>query len=168
MARSKRYQILDRVKSLLENISVANGFEIDVVTVSTEILDIQNLHLEDCPALCLSIASGGVSTGLTTGTNIESMLNIGIDAFVYTQPGERPVEELDKLLKATEFALRNGTPNTPWNDKYKSVSLNGLTFVYDVSFEEQFNTDEGIMSLDDKGWARWPLAVRFLYSTFDP
>ena len=78
------------------------------------------------------------------------------------------MEKLDELLYSVEFAILNGTPNSPWNDKYKTASLNGLTYVHTVSFDEQFNTDEGILSLFDKAYARWPLTIKYLRSTISP
>jgi len=165
---SKRLEILNRIKSLLNNIKIINGFPINIITVSERILDIDNIHCEETPAIGISISSGGSNSLITTGTNIDTVLNIILNFFIYTQPEENPITELDKLLWSTEFALLNGTPNTPWNNKFKTASLNSLGNVYYVSFDEQFNTDEGILSMYKKAFARWSLTVKYLKSTTNP
>jgi hypothetical protein len=168
---SKRFAILQQVESLLSNISIANGFPLDLADdgISHEQLDINDLHSEDTPHISLSIGSGGANSFITTGSSIDSVLNIILDSYIVVQPGIDVVENLDQLLYSIEFAIFNGTPNTPWNDKYKTASLGGvLTYVYSVSFDEQFNTDEGLLSLMGKAYARWSLTISYLRSTINP
>jgi hypothetical protein len=167
---TKRKQILDQVETLLKNIKISNGFNIDLLdnNISHRVLDIDNLHSEDTPHISLSIGSGSPNTFITTGSNIDSTLVIILDIYIYTQPEIDPVEELDNFLQDIERAILNGTPNSPWNDKYKTASLDGLPFVYSVSFEEQMNTDEGLLSLHQKAFARWPLTIKYLRSTINP
>lgn len=165
---SKRKQILDRVEQLLATITVANGFPIDINKISHEVLDIQKINFEDTPSFALSIGSGGSNTFITTGSNVDSIVNIIIDGYIYVQPDEDVVEELDNLMTSMEQAILAGTVDTPWNDKYLTASLNGLIFVYFVSFDEQSNTDEGQLSLNKKGWFRQSLTVKYLKSTTNP
>ena len=165
---SKRLAIINRIKLLLGSITVANGFPITVKTITERILDIDNLHSEESPAISISIASSGSNTLITTGTNIDSVLNITLNSFIYCQPNENPVSDLDKLLWSIEHAIMNGTVNAPWNNKYKTATLNELPYVYYVSFDEAFNTDEGILSMYQKGYARWMLTVKYLKSTVNP
>lgn len=165
---SKRKQILDRVESLLGAISTANGFPLNINKISHEVLDINELNFEDTPSLSLTIGSGGSNTFITTGSNVDTVLNIIIDGYIYAQPDEDVVEKLDELITSVEHTILNGTINNPWNDKYKTASLNELNFVYFVSFDEQFNTDEGLLTLDKKGWFRWTLTVKYLKSTTNP
>lgn len=165
---SKRLTILQRVESLLSNISIANGFPITIKNISHEVLDINDVKSENTPYIALSLGSGGANTFITTGANVDSMINIIIDSYLVIQPGEDILSKLDDLLYSIEYAILNGTPNSPWNDKYKTASLNGLTYVYSVSFDEQFNTDEGLFSLMKKAYARWSLTVKYLHSTIEP
>jgi hypothetical protein len=165
---SKRKLILDRVESLLGDVTLANGFPIEIKTISREELDFEKFHSEDSPVVMLSIGSAGANSFITTGSNIDSIINIIIRAYIYTQPEEIAVNELDKLLWSIQHMLMNGTVSSPWNDKYKTASLNELSFVYYSSFDDMFNTDEGLQSLEGKAWAVWPLTVKYLASTINP
>lgn len=165
---SKRKDILDRVKLLLNDIKVINGFPLNIITVSDNILDIDNLHKEDTPAISVSIYTGGTNSIITTGTNIETVLLLTLNCFIYTNPGDNPLLELDKLLQSIEHAILNGKYSAPWNDKYKTASLNGLFYVYYVGFDDMFNTDDGMMSLDQKAYARWNLTIKYVHSTYEP
>ena len=165
---SKRKDIVDRVKLLLNDIKVSNGFPIDIKTISDNILDTDNLHKEDTPAISVSIYTGGSNSIITTGTNIDTVLNLTLNCFIYTNPGDNPLAELDKLLQSIEHAILNGKYSAPWNNKYKTASLNELPYVYYVGFDDMFNTDDGLLSLDQKAYARWNLTIKYIHSTFEP
>ena len=165
----KKLAILNQVISLLSAITVANGFPLTVIKVSTEDLDINDIRSEDTPHICLSFGSAGNNAFTTTGSNIDSVMTVIIDCYIVTQPEVNPTLELDKLLWSVEHALLNGTPNTPWNDKYKTASLGGvLDYIYYVSFDDLSNTDEGLLTLINKAYARQAVTIKYLRSTINP
>ena len=139
---SNRETILAAFKTMLESVTLANGFESEVTRV------VRKMVMLDDPTISfpvLMVLGGGEIFEDTLGSKTLSRLSIKIMG--YTKEESEPEVSLNKLIRDVIVILESPTYNT-YSSKYRPIRL---------------DTDEGWLNLELSGLALFEYIVEVIY-----